>query len=216
MRYPSGTPSDGDVPVYRSSDELAHWEAQAGGGGTSADIQNQLNALALGQGVVLPLMPSYDNVGGQGDRTGLGITVSANYPGASLLTKLINGVYSDSPTVPGISGSVSTYYLRFEFPLPVIITEFSFDMGPNPGNGNWKIQGSQDGTAWADLTSSLAFETPSGTGSAGGSTHATRTNQWVVPIAAPYAWKYYQYRGVSGSAGSPYINEVEFEILGLE
>lgn len=213
MRYPQGTPNDGDVTVFRSSDDLVHWEAPAGGGGISADIQNQLNALALGQGVELALMPSYDNVGGQGDRHTIITATSSGLDGTA--ANLVSGGYFH-PTNGTGTGSVAGKYLRLEFAVPVIITEISLDIGPTVSEGTWKYQASQDGTTWVDIVPNFTLTTSGGTGSSGGSDHASRINQLVKAVAAPYAWKHYQLVGVSGTSNQSYLNQIELKILGAE
>lgn len=215
MRYPEGTPSDGDVPVFRSSDGLVHWES-APSGGISADLQNQLNALAFGQGIPLTLEPSYDNVGGQGDRRSI-ITVTqsgALASGFNDATKLVNGSYSDTD-VATAGGSVAGQTIRLTFARAVLITELAVDLGAG-SNGNWQIRASQDGTNWATLTTAAAFTSPSGTGSGGGSDHASRTNQWIIPIPNAYAYKIYELIGVSGTGSVIYVQEIDCKILGLE
>jgi len=215
MRYPTGTPSDGDVPVFRSSDGLTHWEAQAGGG-ISTDIQNQLNALALGQGIPLAVEPQYYNTGGQGSRNSI-ISVT-NSVGALLVgdaNVLVNGTIDNSCALNAGSG-VLNKWIRFEFPAAVIITEIM--LPASSGSGFWQWRGSQDETNWAALTDPFELKTPSGTGTGAGdwSDASTVSNACVMPIDNPFAWKFYEMKGISGSGDSIYLVEIFFKILGLE
>ena len=217
-RIAGGTASEGYIPKIISG--VPTWAPDAtGGGGSTADIQNQINALAYGLGLPLALSPSYDNVGGQGNRTSL-ITVTMS-SGLRLGESgdpqvLVNGSYYD-PTMATDGGpSAVNKWIKFSFPVPVLVTEISIDMGAG-ANGNWMWQGSQDEVNWANLLASpVEFTTPSGTGSSGGSDNASRLNQLIIPISAAYAWKHYRFIGISGTLGGTYLGEFAFEILGLE
>lgn len=231
LQLPFGSLATQFLQYDPTSSRRIKWSVPAGGGGGGCDcgaeianLQAQIDsltllviALALGAGVPLPAGTSYDNTGGQGNRLGLGITVtsaSGTMFNPSTESLLINGAYFDPSCGTASSGTVAGKYIRFQFPSAVIIDELSIDMGAG-SNGTWKVQGSNDGTTWADLSANFTFSTPSGTGSGGGSTHATRTNQRVVPMTSVYAWTYYQVVGVSGSFGTTYLNDFEFKIYGL-
>lgn len=223
LQLPFGSLATQFLQYDPTSSRRLKWSVPAGGGGGGADLQAQINelkllviALALGQGVPLPVGTSYDNVGGQGNRASLGIittTATGTLSNAGTEALLLNGSYFD-PTSGSSGSAVSGKNIRFQFPSPVIIDEISFDLGAG-SNGDWKVQGSNDGSTWADLSASFLFSTPTGTGSSGGSTHATRTNQLVIPLTSTYAWTYYQLVGISGTPGAVYLNEMEFKIYGL-
>jgi len=212
MLFPSGTPADGDVATWVGAAGRSEWLPPAGGS-ASSDIQNQLNALAYGQGIPLAVSPSYDNTGGQGDRRSIIAVTASGLDGDPEL--LVNGIYFNPLNGTGTGGAAGKF-LRFEFAVAVLITEISMDMGATAGEGVWKYQGSQDGSTWVDLTTTFTLKTPTGTGSGGGANHAARTNQLVTAITNPYAWKNYRLLGVSGTCNQSYLNQVEFKILGLE
>lgn len=230
-QLPFGTSATQFLQYDPTSSRRIKWSVPAGSGGGGcdcdaeiADLQAQIDslqllviALALGTGTPWPTTTSYDNVGGSGNRSGLGIVAtssSSTMSNPSTESLLLNGSYYDPTCGTAGSGSVAGKYIRFEFPSAVVVDEVAIDMGAG-SNGTWQIQGSNDGSTWSTVSSTFTFSSPSGTGAAGGTTHASRTNQQLVTLTSVFAWKYYQLQGVSGSFGGTYLNEIEFKIYGL-
>lgn len=58
----------------------------------------------------------------------------------------------------------------------------------------------------------------SGTGTVVGdfTDYTTVSNPWLVSFSNPFAWKFYELFGVSGTGGAVYMHEIFFKILGLE
>jgi len=230
MRFPSGTPADGDVPVYRSSDGLVHWEEAPGGdvSGLQAQI-DAINAqlLALGVGIAADpsLVPSYTNTDGRGNRSA-SVTVTA-FPTGLLYYdalgegRLVDGAFYFDTWLPANTSPVGSY-IAFDFGVPVFITEAKFYMSALGGSppphlfGNWQWEGSNDGSTWSTIggvfeidTDYLVTEADPGNPGDG----STRLIFGTLS-ANKFMWQHYRMKCVGGgwSVASYYIFEVEFKI----
>ena len=140
-------------------------------------------------------------------------TISSNLSAGSGLhatSGAVDGVYVNGNTASesnkwffnsgtGITGK----YVRFQLPSAKIFTKVShyFDAGGNAGN--WKWQGSNDGSNWTDIGSTYQWNT--GSNSAGWYEYTTMSSNTT-------AYTYYQVIGDSGSGDGGFNNpEIKFE-----
>jgi len=145
---------------------------------------------------------SYDNFGGQGDRRNIiSVTSDLNYSGSSAddLSVLIDGQYSNNiyfvDRVPLQEKSIT-----FHFTKDVYIDELRLRSSEIKRYGQWKIQGSNNGVDWIDL--SEGFEligTPNGSNVV----YFTKNMDFYT---------YYRLRGFDGrSSSAGYLWEFEFK-----
>jgi len=76
------------------------------------------------------------------------------------------------------------------------VTEILFKQSTTDSHGTWKLQGSNDDSAWTDIGSSFTL---------GGAA----VNRYTEPSGNATAYRYYRLLGISGTAsGTPWIQEV--------
>ena len=144
----------------------------------------------------------YGNAGGSGDRTGM-IAYSDNFAwqgGAD--NNLFDGAFSanstDAVDVPALG--VTGLFLQFDFGASKYIDEVKLYQSGALAQGTWKVQGSDDASAWVDLSADFAWST------------ATQTVATTPPAAG---YRYYRLLGVSGSFDTnAWVTEIEFKISG--
>ncbi len=182
---------------------LQEWQRSDGGViaslGTSQFIINDVNSLA-----------SYGNSGGTGDRTA-SITVSSNltFAACTSLNTIINGSY-DTSCRADANQSVAGLNITFDFGAGAskVISKAKFYGYITYGFGTWKWQGSNDGSAWTDLSSGFALQ---GISSCSGIAYCETTSL----SGDSGGFRYYRLYGVSGTttnAAADYLEEFEFEI----
>ena len=151
-----------------------------------------------------PISTSYSNPGGTGDRRSI-ITISQsslNFPQSSTanLTFLINGNLTDQGNWMS-NGAADGQWIRFDFGSGKIINEFKFYQSSAVAQGTWKVQGSNDNSAWTDIGPTFTL--------GGGTDPAVITA--ISSNATSY--RYYRIIKVSGSTNAgPYTREFEFKI----
>lgn len=224
MLEPSGTPAEGDVPIYRAGQRRTEWGP--GGGGFQAQIDSlQAQILALG-GAGIPdpgLSPSYLNTDGTGDRQATVVATRSApgvYEGDSVddhSPRLIDGNFHAN-LVFQPNGSPAGIWIQFEFSVPVIITEITFFQGLNNFGtvshtcGTWQWEAS-NGSGWTAVSSPVLLD------------HNTTTicdrgpgvgrACYVMDLSGNhYLWKKYRLKCVSGTwdHDSDYLEEMEFKI----
>lgn len=146
---------------------------------------------------------SYSNPGGTGDRTS-SITVTASFtPSGGTLSNAVDGATATNGTDSWWAAFTVTTssYIRFDFGASASkkIDEITWKQSNTTSMGTWTIRGSNNGTDWTTLKSSFAL---------GGA-----TTQVIGSFDETGYYRYYEFRGVSGSfSSSPWCQEVEFKI----
>lgn len=151
-----------------------------------------------------PISTSYSNPGGMGDRRSI-ITItqsSSTLPFISTvnLPLLLDGAFIQQPGWIQ-NNCPNGEWFRFDFGSAKIINEFKFYQSSAVAQGTWKVQGSNDNTAWTDVGSTFTL---------GGG-----TNPAVITAISANAtsYRYYRLIKVSGSTNAgPYTREFEFKI----
>lgn len=146
---------------------------------------------------------SYANAGGTGNRTGsITATTGGSWFAVPNASYTVDGANTGGAGVmPYSGGSVAGAYLRYDFGSAKYVSEIKeyFNAAGSSGT-QWKWQGSNDASAWTDLTGSLSW--------AQGSTTTTTT---ITGSIGP--WRYLQKIGVSGTGdGTGWMQEAEFKI----
>ena len=154
----------------------------------------------MGAGGEAPPEPSYANEGGTGNRASL-ITVTTDATqGGGALSNLIDGnIGSDSSIAWWWQNLQSGRELRFAFLDPKAIDQFKWYQDVATTHGDWKMQGSNNGSLWVDLSSNFTL---------GGVAQ-------VVDLDLYNGTRYTQYRllQMSGvTSHSPWLQEIEFRI----
>lgn len=143
---------------------------------------------------------SYSNNGGSGDRRILvPVTADVGYAG-TFLTIVNNGATNDAGAY-FTGGAVSGKYIKWSFPVAVVIDEFKFyQTGGSYEHGTWKCQGSNNDADWTDIGTQFTF------GSSSPDT-ITEVNGNTT------AYNFYRFLGVSGNTnGAPWVYEFEAKI----
>lgn len=238
MLQPSGTPEEGDVPIYRAGQRRTEW------GSISADfqaqiddLQAQINALGGGGGIADPggLTPLYANIGGYYNRFGL-ITVNVppnvftvvnnagNPTTGNPADIMVNGYYSGEEPYFLANASPAGLWIKFVFNSPVLITEARIyhNLTDIQNLGTWIWEGSNDGLNWTSIGSSFPFDlatygniNDSGSGPGNGSVYMPFTTLSGNTLL----WRVYRVRCVSSSAWggrTASLREFAFKIAGLD
>jgi hypothetical protein len=99
------------------------------------------------------------------------------------------------------NGAADGQWIRFDFGSGKIINEFKFYQSSAVAQGTWKVQGSNDNSAWTDIGPTFTL--------GGGTDPAVITA--ISSNATSY--RYYRIIKVSGSTNAgPYTREFEFKI----
>jgi len=159
-------------------------------------------SLSVSKAVVYSIVQdnlSYSNSGGSGLRY-IFVIATSDCPWAGAYEKLIlDGSFADSAYFNSTS-AVANKYIKFEFPIPVVIDEAKWYQEQALAGGTWRWQGSNNNADWVDIggTFVLGDTTPQIQTSLNGNTSA---------------YKYYRLLGVSGNfQNNRYIREIEFKI----
>lgn len=143
----------------------------------------------------------YVNEGGTGNRTAI-ITCTYRNGGASpaAMPAMVDGATASNAFYFGGGGFDRD--LTFVFAEGKGIDEFKWYQSGSQTHGGWKMQGSNDGTNWTDISSEFTL------GGASPSTH-------VMDLYDGTLYTQYRLIGVSGNADvGPWIYEIEFKIAG--
>lgn len=140
-----------------------------------------------------------------GDR-GSDITFSTNMTFTDSTDRLLDGDNSSLTTRTPFSSSPTGYYMRFQFPESVCVTQAYFQALDITAQsmGTWKWQGSNDGSSWTDLSSPFTWYSARGDDTEGGS-HHTLTNE--------DEYFYYQLICTGGTCFDKRFFEVMFNIV---
>ena len=158
--------------------------------------------------------PSYDNVGGKGDRTSI-ITVSTNLSyDYGTPSGMVDGLFSGMMSGIRVVGSqdVTDKYIKFDFGSPVFITEARQVQDFNNTHGYWKWQGSYNGDSWADIGSSFLM----GGGAGPDSNYDNKYMQAQTELFYnDSGYRYYRLLGVPGYTDgiNTWFDEFEFNIV---
>ncbi|TJW14472.1 MAG: hypothetical protein E5W82_10880 [Mesorhizobium sp.] len=149
-------------------------------------------------------IPSYLNPGATGDRTAsITVTSSMSPTSGSLLSNFIDGAFGSTSTDSvELPAALSGQWITFDFGSGVskIITGFVWWASTFIGQGDWKLQGSNDNSAWTDLSTSVPL---------GGAVRKV----YHGAAANTTGYRYYRLLQTSGlTSGNPWNEEVQFEI----
>lgn len=139
---------------------------------------------------------AYQNNGGTGNRSSLGITMSTDLTVSGPIANLLDGV-SDNSFYFVSTGDVTGNYIQADMGKDVIVTQWRLRSGGSQALGNWQPQYSDNGVDWTNCGSVQAL---------GGNT----TSRIDFDVAA--AHRYYRLLGSSGSLSQTYNYELEFRI----
>jgi len=143
----------------------------------------------------------YANAGGMGDRTGI-ITATASNSGIINTGDISNLLDGDSSQTFDFHNGVDVAgaWFLFDFGSAKVITESRWVQSSSSSHGDWRWQGSNDGSA---------FENIGGVFTLGGAT----TSLCTELAGNVTGYRYYRLLGVSGStSNSPWEYEIEFKI----
>lgn len=169
--------------------------AVAGGSATTANVFSVSGSGGAVCGAIAIAPTSYDNEGGKGDRTSQ-ITITQSGFLYGTLSALVNGAYINGP----FPDTVSNGWLKFDFgeSASKVIDELKFFQADDKVNGTWKVQGSDDDSAWTDLSDGFTL---------GGAATVTKAFSNLV------GYRYYRIFQTGGTTDFwSYWNEFEFKI----
>ncbi|MBX3519031.1 MAG: DUF2793 domain-containing protein [Xanthobacteraceae bacterium] len=175
---------------------------------TYVDVAGAANLDTSTAGVLKPALSGsqlYTNTGGQGDRTGLGWTLSTGITwSGTFASHLIDGTTSSqlypNPDSQSVTGVV-IWSLDMGSGNAKVIAELKILSSAGGSNaGTHKIQGSNNGSAWTDVSSAFAFD------------QSVATNTVTLNLVNNTAYRYYRMIGVSGTIRYYQINELQFKI----
>lgn len=150
---------------------------------------------------------SYANTGGTGNRTAIiTVTTDAALGGSSGVPgKLVDGSFNDSSAgsiwfTAGQSGK----HVTFDFTPSGsrrLIQEAKYYQSLSASHGNWKWQGSDDGSSWTDLSAAFDWN---------GAVLGTVIGDLSANVVGYYYYRLTQTSGTTSSA--PWMREMEFKI----
>ena len=112
-------------------------------------------AAGVATGGSLPIVTSYTNTDGSGNRTGTITATTTVSLSAGTINNLVDGGVGQNATDSIAYGAISIDagdYFRFQFSSARYISDIDLEMhGTASSNGQWKWQGSNDASAWTDL-----------------------------------------------------------------
>lgn len=142
----------------------------------------------------------YTNPGGKGNRTALIAVTTTATISTGVPSMLVNGTQADE----FYWGSGQTgREVKFDFAMfgaPRCITEATWYQSAGAVHGNWKWQGSSDGSAWTDIGAEFTL--------------GTAATQIITTLSGnTNFYRYYRMLQTAGStSNSPYLREIEFVI----
>jgi hypothetical protein len=160
-----------------------------------------------GSGRVSPTVTgntAYSNPGGMGDRTGsVAVTAGGGVTVGGNINHFINGTYANEAW---LTAGASVGYLQFDFGSgnSRYIDEVKWYQNVVSNQGQWKLQGSNDGANFTDVSDVF----PSNPGS---SATTTIPVTWITAVTA---YRYYRITktGTGTTSSSPWVQEIEFKI----
>lgn len=192
------TPPDFDAPGDFDANNVYDIEVTASDGIATTTLAV---AITVDQ-VIVSRTPSYYNPGARDYRIGL-VTLTTDLTGSGAVTKL-----QDGDRATGYSWTngqaVAGKFIKWDYGVGIKkrITEIRFLQAAANGHGTWKFQGSDDDSAWTDVSTSDF--------TLGGSTDQTIDNG--IGSNATF-YRYYRLLGISGTTSSiPSLYEFMFEI----
>jgi hypothetical protein len=143
---------------------------------------------------------NYLNALGSGNRTSAITVTSSGITFFGAPSVLVNG--SLNTELSWNAAAATGNWVQFDLGAAVLVQQARFWLDRVSAQGDWKLQGSPDASAWTDLSGAVTLG-------------ATAANQpFVTPFFATANttdYRYYRLLGVSGSrTNSPYVLEVEF------
>ena len=118
---------------------------------------------------------------------------AGNSPGQ--LMRLVNGVFSNSDDIAPTNQPVSNLWIKFDMQSPVIVNQIIWNQGYARYMGDFKVQGSKDGSNWVDLS---------------GNFQLGNTTPQKLSFSNSTQYHYYRLLGVTGSTSGVYWWEVQF------
>jgi F5/8 type C domain len=179
------------------SDDGTNWTSMATiYASWSSPTQTQLFAVRVD--------PGYANAGGTGNRTGVIIVTTTAILGNGVIGNLVDGSQvSGAPNSVWFNANQSGREVRFDFNMfgaPRRITEVTWYQDVAAVHGNWKWQGSNDGSAWTDIGAEFTLGSPA--------TQVITTLSGNINF-----WRFYRMLQTAGSTSSnPWLREIEFAI----
>lgn len=219
MLEPTGTPADGDIPIYRAGQRRPEW------GNLQAQfdsLQAQITALGSG-GIPDPggLVPSYANLDGYGDRTSNITFLASNNlltNGFNTGTYLFNGDPNVNPDSFSATNAVVGMSLKFSFTVPVLITEARWvlenSITANHTFGTWQWEGSNNDSTWTAIGSPFSIDKGNAYTIVGGPSNGHNALILSGLSANAFLWKHYRMRltAIDWSTSDGYLVEIEFKI----
>lgn len=143
----------------------------------------------------------WTNSGGTGNRTGsITVTATSITAGGGSPSNLVDGSQADSYWWVTATGDGSAY-LKFDFGSAKVIDGFRWYQNNGVSHGTWRLEGSNDDSAWTQIGSDFTLHAD--TGNSGG----------FFWFSNSTAYRYYRLRHMSGSRQqNPYLREIEFRI----
>ena len=154
---------------------------------------------------VAPIVTSYANTGGTGNRTSI---ITATHDGSlfagGTAPRMVDGVTSG--TFDMWFNASGSHYLKFDFGTRVVIDTFKWFQGNNANHGTWQWYGSNDNSSYTALGSSFTLD--------GGIGNTPKEH--AQPAGNVTFYRYYRLTQLSGNcSASPDIYEIQFKIYGL-
>jgi len=187
----------------------------------ASGLQSQITALGSG-GIPDPgLTPAYGNTGSWGARTTSDIVVTYG-PGVGVFAGdpvqyLVDGTYAGQDVYLPANATPAGVYLKFDFLVPVLITEARCYQGlvGTHNLGTWQWEGSNNNTTWASIGSTFTFDAGVGLTSNPGGGGLPGSGYDYLPLTSlsgnNLLWRYYRIKNTAGSWGSRSDNLREFE-----
>jgi len=137
-------------------------------------------------------------------------TINYTFTATKTLASLVNGVDGTDYVIQSPTGTLNnSEWFRVEFPVPktLVTWEVSHASGETlfATTSTYKVQGSNNGTTWSDLTGTLTYSrTQAGQTTKGSNSNVAQFANNKIPF------KFYRYFGVSGVTASGRATEFFF------
>uniref|UniRef100_UPI0029310868 Ig-like domain-containing protein n=1 Tax=Pedobacter gandavensis TaxID=2679963 RepID=UPI0029310868 len=136
-------------------------------------------------------------------------TINYNFDGTQTLANLVDGVDANDYIIYSPSGTLNNAeWFRVEFTTPKVLTQW--EIGQYSGQtlfattSTYKVQGSNDGISWTDVTATLTYSNT-------GSGQSSQANSNIATFEQNNnAYKYYRYFGITGTSGGGWATEFFF------
>jgi hypothetical protein len=176
---------------------------------TTPNNAQRLDAFHWSEGTEVdntPGVPAYFNPDGKLDRTlWITVTTTAMVAGGTINNLVDGGFNNDNADGVSMTNGETNKSVTFQFPNAKIITAAKWFQNASQSNGTWKWQGSNDGSIYADLSSTFTLD--DATAGAGGSEIGDLS-------ANTTAYLYYRMLQTAGTISSAQRwKEIEFKIM---